>query len=92
MKRIREVLDVARSNLTERKTGGHCGRYARYRVADDERLPPGVQAICTVRGANGYRRVTVHLKRELAGSGERVNPKRIYRLMKANDLLLTRFS
>ncbi|SEO55342.1 Transposase InsO and inactivated derivatives [Aquisalimonas asiatica] len=90
MKRISEVLGVARSNLMERKAGRHCGRPSRYRVADDERLLPQVRAICADRGANGYRRVTAHLNRELAAAGERVNPKRIYRLMKAHDLLLTR--
>lgn len=91
MKRISAVLGVARSNLIERKAGRHSGRLPRYRIADDQQLLPRVQAICTARGASGYRRVTAHLNRELAAAdGARVNPKRIYRLMKAHGLLLTR--
>ncbi|SEO84157.1 HTH-like domain-containing protein [Aquisalimonas asiatica] len=92
MKRISEVLGVAHSNLMERKAGCHCGRPSRYRVADDERLLPQVRAICADGGANGYRRVTAHLNRELATAGKRVTPKRIDRLMKAHDLLLTRYT
>lgn len=37
VKRISEVLGVARSNLIERKAGRHCGRPSRSRIADDER-------------------------------------------------------
>ncbi|MCW0355524.1 hypothetical protein NB716_004318 [Pantoea ananatis] len=39
---------------------------------------------------NGYRRVTAHLNRALKEQNWRVNPKRIYRIMQANNLLLAK--
>lgn len=93
MKRVAEVLGVARSNLIERLAGRQRGRPPRYCKADDERLLPQVREICSQRAANGYRRVTAHLNRQLHERGEaRVNPKRIYRIMKADGLLLARYT
>jgi putative transposase len=87
---VAEALGVARSNLAERLAGRQKGRSTRYAVADDERLLPLIREICTERAANGYRRVTVHLNRRLAAAGERVNPKRVCRLMRKDGLLLAR--
>lgn len=87
-----ETLGVARSNLIERLAGRRRGRAPRYAIADDERLLPMVRQICQGRASNGYRRVTAHLNRQLAASGERVNPKRIYRLMRQDGLLLPRYT
>jgi len=46
-----------------------------------------IRELVGARPSYGYRRVTALLNRELA---ERVNPKRIYRIMKRNKLLLER--
>ncbi|EOR11062.1 hypothetical protein I593_00285 [Acinetobacter tandoii DSM 14970 = CIP 107469] len=60
---------------------------------DDLLLLPIIREICDERPSNGYRRVTAHLNRYLQQHMlqlARVNPKRIYRIMKQNKLLLTR--
>ena len=60
---------------------------------DDLLLLPIIREICDERPSNGYRRVTAHLNRYLQRHMlqlARVNPKRIYRIMKQNKLLLTR--
>ena len=64
----------------------------RYSKADDMVLLPIIREICDQRPSNGYRRVTAHLNRYLKQHViklARVNPKRIYRIMKQNQLLLT---
>ena len=65
----------------------------RYCRADDQLLLPIIEQICHTRPSNGYRRVTAHLNRHLKQhrlNPARVNPKRIYRIMKENQLLLTK--
>lgn len=60
---------------------------------DDHILLPMIRDICDQRPSNGYRRVTAHLNRNLQVNNlilKQVNHKRIYRIMKQNDLLLTR--
>lgn len=91
MKRVSEVLGVSRSNLIDRQQGRHGGRSLRYSIADDERHLPLIRDICTQRASNGYRRVTARLNRLLAAN-ERVNHKRVYRLMKQDGLLLPRYT
>lgn len=83
---------MARSNLIERLAERQKGRPPRYAVADDERLLAVVREVCEKRPANGYRRVTVHVNQRLEAVGERVNPKRIYRLMRQDGLLLPRYT
>jgi len=66
---------------------------SKYNKADDHILLPMIRDICDQRPSNGYRRVTAHLNRNLQASTlilKQVNHKRIYRIMKQNDLLLTR--
>jgi putative transposase len=48
-----------------------------------------IRELVDQRPSYGYRRVTALLNRELS---ERVNPKRIYRIMKRNKLLLERYT
>jgi transposase InsO family protein len=51
-----------------------------------------IREITDQRPSNGYRRVHNHLNRGLKEIGlEKVNAKRVYRIMKDNDLLLQRF-
>ncbi|MBC4926531.1 IS3 family transposase [Klebsiella quasipneumoniae] len=86
--RIAEVLCVSRSNLYERLLKKRQQRSARYSKDDDARLLPLIRQICSERATNGYRRVTAHLNRALKEQNWRVNPKRIYRIMQTNNLLL----
>lgn len=88
--RIAEVLCVSRSNLYDRLLEKRQQRSARYSKDDDARLLPLIRQICSERATNGYRRVTAHLKRALKEQNWRVNPKRIYRIMQANKLLLAK--
>lgn len=66
---------------------------SKYNKTGDHILLPMIRDICDQRPSNGYRRVTAHLNRHLKTnkmSLKQVNHKRIYRIMKQNDLLLTR--
>jgi len=57
--------------------------------ADDERLLPVIREICEKRQTYGYRRITAKLRERL---GEAINAKRVYRIMRANDLCLERYT
>lgn len=65
-------------------------RPARYSKDDDARLLPLNRQICSERVTNGYRRVTAHLNRALKEQNWRINPKRIYPIIQANNLLLAK--
>jgi len=87
------VLQVSRSNLNDRLKGRQTGRPARYDMAADEALLPLIESVCAKRASNGYRRVTARLNRLRRAANEpTVNHKRIYRIMKQNDLLLPRYT
>jgi hypothetical protein len=87
LKRVAEVLKVSRSNLLDRLHGRQKGRSPRYNKQDDDRHLPFIRELCDARAANGYRRITARLNRLLAANDERVNHKRVYRLMKQDGLL-----
>ena len=58
---------------------------------DDAALLKKMKLIIEKRATYGYRRVTAIINGELVSLGKnRVNHKRIYRIMKENDLLLTK--
>ncbi len=98
MKAIVRAFGVARSNLLEQLQ-------KRRKPAEASAAPEAAEATQSLetgqnaallgrirelvgeRPSYGYRRVTALLNRELS---ERVNPKRIYRIMKRNKLLLER--
>lgn len=84
------MLYVSCSNLYDRLLDKRQHRSARYSKDDDARLLPLIRQICSERATNGYRRVTAHLNRALKEHNWRVNPKRIYRIMQANNLLLAK--
>ncbi|EHI7819853.1 IS3 family transposase [Salmonella enterica] len=65
-------------------------RTARYSKEADDELLPLIRLICSQRSTNGYRRGTAHLDRRLKEDGRRVNPKRVYRIMKLHNLLLAK--
>ena len=88
MTRIADTLGVSRSNLFGRLAGPGRSRGS-YVKADDEILLPLIRAIVDERPTYGYRRVTALVNRSLSRRGQaRINHKRVYRLMKNNDLLL----
>ncbi|PVZ86047.1 hypothetical protein C9426_16875 [Serratia sp. S1B] len=87
------TLGVSRSNLYRRLKQQESASRLLYCKADDVILLPIIREICDQRPNNGYRRVIAHLNRYLKQHViklARVNPKRIYRIMKQNQLLLTR--
>jgi putative transposase len=90
VKAVAQAMGVARSNLHQRLKES-ASRKPQPR-ADDEWLLPMIREIVAERASYGYRRVTVPLNRRLAAEGRRrVNHKRIYRIMRINQLLLPRY-
>jgi putative transposase len=91
--RIAAVLGVSRSHLAVTKAKGTSGRHGSYRMKDDEWLLPRIRAIVAIRSTYGYLRVTAKLNKELLAEGKaRINPKRVYRIMRQNNLLLQRYT
>ena len=84
-------MALSRSSLTEQLKETKPTRPVRYSKEDDEALLPMIRKITDERASYGYRRVTAMLNRVLEKeSQKRVNPKRIYRIMKQTGLLLER--
>jgi transposase InsO family protein len=82
MKRITDTLSVSRSNQYQAKAAPR----KRYNTKpDDEQYLSLIRKITDEKPTYGYRRVTARLNRECI---HRVNHKRIYRIMRANHLLL----
>jgi transposase InsO family protein len=90
MSAVAEALGVSRSNLHDRVNGRTKPR-RRYHKAQDAALLPLIDKLVTARPTYGYRRITAVLNRQLRDQGlAPVNHKRVYRIMKANSLLLAR--
>ena len=90
MKVIAETLGVSRSNLHDRLTGRAKPR-RRYHKAQDAVVLPLIQRLVAERPTYGYRRITAVLNRLLRAEGlAPANHKRVYRIMKRNNLLLAR--
>lgn len=90
MKVVAETLGVARSNLIDRLQGRSRPRRG-YHKAEDAELVPQIMALVAARPTYGYRRITAILNRQLCSGGAApVNHKRVYRIMKAHNLLLVR--
>ncbi len=94
MRQISRVLEVARSNLTEQMVRLDSEPEAvvrRYTKADDTWILPMIRKITDERPTYGYRRITQLLNLELENEGKsRINHKRVFRIMKAANLLLQR--
>lgn len=87
---VAETLSVSRSNLHDRLTGNARPR-RRYLKAKDAVVVPLITALVAARPTYGYRRITAILNRKLrAESAEPVNHKRVYRIMRGQNLLLAR--
>jgi hypothetical protein len=90
MKVVAETLGVSRSNLHARLNGSAKPR-RRYHKAQDAAALPLITTLVAARPTYGYRRITALLNRQLRAQGASpVNHKRVYRIMKAHDLLLAR--
>ncbi|WP_133140985.1 IS3 family transposase [Legionella maceachernii] len=59
-----------------------------YKKIEDEQILPAILAITHKRSSYGYRRVSTLLNQELTRQQQpRVNHKRVYRIIKQNQLL-----
>lgn len=91
MKTVCQTLAVSRSNIIERQQSGSRPP-STYRKPDDAWLLPMIRALVDDRSTYGYRRIHALLNRQLRQDGKAVvNHKRVYRVMKQNGLLLTRY-
>lgn len=90
MKTVCEVIGVARSNVIERLAPHPAGKRGRPPVPE-EALVAEIKAIIGSLPTYGYRRVWAILRRNALAEGRKpVNHKRVYRVMRANNLLLQR--
>lgn len=90
MKVVANILGVARSNLIDRLQGRTKPR-RRYHKAQDAAVVPLITALVAARPTYGYRRITAILNRQLRSQElAPANHKRVYRIMKTHNLLLTR--
>jgi putative transposase len=93
MSTIAKTLGVSRANLGERLRGTQAIRPNHYFKAKDNDLLSSIKALCTQRASYGYRRITALINRQLKEAGQgSVNHKRIYRIMRHNNLLLARYT
>lgn len=92
MKPLAATLGVARSNLVEQRKPPPRRRAGASARPDDAWLLPLIRVIIAERASYGYRRVTALLNRQLEADGRpRVNHKRVYRIMRQHELLLSRY-
>ncbi len=90
MKRVCAVLDVARSNIAVRVKAPTAKPLGRPPQPEDD-LVADIKAVIGEMPTYGYRRVWAVLRRSAEAEGlQPPNHKRIYRVMKAHDLLLQR--
>lgn len=88
MKTIAETMGVSRTHQYEKRTHNRQGGKRFYHKGEDDHYLPLIRKIVDDRATYGYRRVTAVLNRQLGK--DRVNHKRVYRIMKKNSLLLQR--
>ena len=92
MKPVCETLEVSRSNISERIKGQNKPRGS-YNKPGDKRLLPIIRELVDKRPTYGYRRIHALLNKRLeTKNGFRVNHKRVYRIMKQNGMLLSRYT
>jgi transposase InsO family protein len=90
VKTVAQTLGVSRSNLVRRQAGESKPRRS-YVMTDDTALLPDIRALVDVRPTYGYRRIAALINRQRRHQSlPALNHKRIYRLMRQNNLLLTR--
>jgi putative transposase len=90
MRMVIEALKVSRSNIQYQVN--KVSNENRVRKSDDKWLISLIKEITDTRPTYGYRRVTALLNLKLMTMNkDAVNLKRIYRIMKENDLLLAKY-
>jgi len=93
VKTIADTMGVSRSRQHEKKKQGGSSRKRYYTKAEDHGYLSLIRQITDERSTYGYRRVTALVNRHLEQHNHRrVNPKRIYRIMKMHNLLLQRYT
>jgi len=91
VKRVADALEVSRSNLYERLKP-RPERSSCAQAEDEVELREAIRAICDARPGYGYPRVSAVLNRDRSRHGlPRVNRKKVYRIMGAENLLLQKF-
>jgi transposase InsO family protein len=92
VKTVADALGVARSNLVE-QLAAEAKPAKRWKRRDDIELLKRIRAVVDERGSYGYRRTTRLVNRQLEREGlPTVNHKRVYRVMRENQLLLQRYT
>lgn len=89
MSSICKALEVSRSNLSDKikKSDSPIAKNKALQK-EDEYLLSAIKSVLEERPSYGYRRVTALVRR---GLNEIINHKRVYRVMRENDLLLQRY-
>lgn len=91
MKTIAEALGVSRTDQYRKPKSHKVAGKRFYRKPEDLQYLVLIREILDERVTYGYRRVTALLNRALRAEGKfPVNHKRVYRIMKMNNLLLQR--
>ena len=84
---VARTIGIARSSLTAKPKIGKRGRKA----LPDEQLVGEIRAVIDEQGSYGYRRAWATIRRRRRERDEAgPNHKRVYRVMKAHQLLLAR--
>lgn len=83
---------MSRSNLIEQINNTTSSREKNYRKLSDSEVLPLIEEILEERQSYGYRRITVLLNDKLKKMDRKsMNHKKVYRIMKQNQLLLERY-
>lgn len=91
MTRIAEAAQVSRSQLSVGVSGAPKPRAKRYFMTEDQELLPLILEVLGEHQTYGYRRICVLLNRLLQEKVRpKVNHKRVYRIMRQNNLLLAK--
>jgi transposase InsO family protein len=91
MKQISDALQISRPNVIRRARLKKPLKREKYKKSEDEILLPLIREICATRPSYGYKRTTAILNRKLyLLNFNRVNHKRIYRIMRLHGLVLPR--
>lgn len=90
MKTVCEVIGVAHSNIVEQMAKRPARKVGRRPLPEEELLVE-IKVVIGAMPTYGYRRVWAILRRKSLQEGRKpVNHKRVYRVMKENNLLLQR--
>jgi len=91
MKTVSDAMGVSRSNLYQRDKAPKANGRNSYHKPQDKELLPHILSLVHQRPTYGYRRIHSLLNRGFRSQDrDLVNHKRVYRIMKQNDLLLYR--